>query len=101
MMYMREENEEDNETCQTMINSLTASLREEVLVETYYKVLIAQKVFELNFSEQFLKKLALCVKEKKVSEEVIYQEGEIPQKLFILVKGSVDRFLNKKNFLTA
>ncbi len=41
--------------------------------------------------------MALKVKEKRASEEKIYEEGEVPQKMFILMKGRLERVLSKRN----
>ena len=98
VQYKHEEQEqEDNETCEQMIADLPLSLNQELLRETYYKILSEEKIFKLNFSEDFLKELALKMKEKQVSEEVIFREGDVPQQLFILMKGRLESFLNKPN----
>jgi CRP-like cAMP-binding protein len=55
----------------------------------YGKLLHQHEVFRLNFSEGFLRELAVKVQEKRVNpEEHIYKQDDAPERLFFLLKGS-------------
>ena len=70
--YLNKEEQEDNEEGATIINSLAKTLKEEVLVDLYGRILMNKKLFSLNFSSKFLNELALKMKEKRIGpEEVI------------------------------
>ena len=55
-------------------------------------------MFALNFSNGFLMNLAIKMKEKRLGpEEVIYNELENSQRIYFLMKGDVDIFVNTKD----
>jgi hypothetical protein len=52
------------------------------------KILRSIPLFDQFFSVQFLKNLCLIIEEKKIKpQEIIYQTGDIPDKLFFLFHG--------------
>ena len=56
-----------------IINSLSASLKEELFVEAYGDFLKANRLFTNNFSEETLKKMIFCLKEVSFTPgDVIY-----------------------------
>jgi CRP-like cAMP-binding protein len=46
-----------------------------------------------------LRQLSLRIKEKRLCRDTLFEEGEILESLFILKKGKVESFLNKKNLI--
>lgn len=55
-------------------NFLASSLKKEVLVDIYGRILNNQKLFYLNFSQNVIRNLALVVKEKTLGpEEILYE----------------------------
>jgi len=55
-------------------------------------------MFRLNFSEKFLNKIALILKERKYGpEEVIYHPNDKGSMLYFILKGSVELYLPVKN----
>ena len=64
----------------------------------YGKILSSKKIFNLNFTQNFLMALAPKLKEKRLGpEEVIYNEKEMDQKIYFLMQGDVDLFINVKS----
>jgi hypothetical protein len=52
-----------------LVNELATSLKYEVQVEVYAKLMASFKIFGLNFSRPFLQKLAPYIKEVRVGPE--------------------------------
>jgi len=74
---------------------LAPSLREEVLKDIYRKIIQSKKFFKLFFSINFIDDLALRMNEIIVGpEEVIYKEGDDGERLYFIIKGKVEMFLN-------
>ena len=57
-------------------------------LDIYGKLLRQNKVFSLNFSDKFIDKIALKLKEKRIGpEEIIYNRGDDGNALFFVIKG--------------
>ena len=96
--YMQEENQEDNEKALLLLDKLSNSLKLEVLTDIYVKILRSKKIFYLNFSSEFLQELAPRMKEKRfMPEEIILNDAEVNDKIYIIMQGSVEMFLRLKN----
>ncbi|KAL4483600.1 hypothetical protein ABPG72_006666 [Tetrahymena utriculariae] len=93
----KEENNEEEDSSQ-MINSLPSSMREAITYDMNHKLLYEQKIFSLNFSKQFLDKLSLCMKQIKIGPEIsLFEQNQFDQKLYFILKGSVDMFISMSN----
>ncbi|EAR83914.2 cation channel family protein (macronuclear) [Tetrahymena thermophila SB210] len=74
------------------------SLKNELASEMYIKILNDQKVFRLNFSQGFIADLSLKMKEKRLGpEELIFQERDYLDRLYFLIKGQVELFVNVRD----
>jgi len=74
------------------------SLKDEVYLDIFGRLLKKSKIFSLNFSVEFLNTLALLLKERKYGpEEVIYHPNEKGTTLYFIIKGSVELYLPVKN----
>lgn len=61
----------------------------------YTKILNDQKVFKLNFSQDFILDMSLKMKEIRFGpEEIIFLENEYLDRLFFIIKGQVELFVN-------
>lgn len=88
--YILDEEQEDNENGHKLLNACTSVLRDEVLTEMYSKVLASRKEFRLNFSEEFLKKLAPKMRERSFGpEETIFEENDYPKCVYFLMRGNI------------
>ncbi|KAL4462117.1 hypothetical protein ABPG74_000962 [Tetrahymena malaccensis] len=93
----KEENNEDEDSSQ-MINNLPSSMREAITYDMNHKLLYEQKIFSLNFSKEFLDKLSLCMKQIKIGPEIsLFEQNQFDQKLYFILKGSVDMFITMNN----
>lgn len=61
--YMHEENKFGYKNGDLLLSSLSAKLKQEVLIDIYGKILHEYSVFNRNFSKEFLKQIALKMKE--------------------------------------
>ena len=92
----KEENSEDLEKEQVIINKLSNSLQHEVILNTTGQALKKMKLFSYNFSELFLQKLVLKMKQKRfVPEEIIFEEESQENSIFFIVKGKIELFINE------
>ncbi|KAL4456280.1 hypothetical protein ABPG74_014241 [Tetrahymena malaccensis] len=92
--YLYKEEMVSNESAEKDLEQIPISLKEDVYQDIYGKLLRQNKVFNLNFSLEFLDKLALKMKEKRFGpEEIIYREGDEGNTLYFLIKGNVQLFL--------
>ncbi|KAL4474221.1 hypothetical protein ABPG72_001760 [Tetrahymena utriculariae] len=95
--YLNDEKLEDNKEGENMLKELASSLKHEIAVDIYGKILNQKKIFFLNFTQPFLMDLAPKLKEKRLGpEEIIYNEGEIQPRIYFVMKGSVNLFINVK-----
>lgn len=76
-----------------MIQNLNAELQCEVHKDIYSKLLRKYKLFKTS-SKSFVEEVALLVKEKKIKpEEYIFKQGDVSDKLFFLLNGSLSVLL--------
>ncbi|EAR92302.2 cation channel family protein (macronuclear) [Tetrahymena thermophila SB210] len=95
--YLNDEKLEDNQEGENMLKELASSLKHEIAVDIYGKILNQKKIFFLNFTQPFLMDLAPKLKEKRLGpEEIIYNEGESQPRIYFVMKGSVNLFINVK-----
>ncbi|EAS03752.2 zinc knuckle protein (macronuclear) [Tetrahymena thermophila SB210] len=101
--YINKENQKNSSDGYEMISNLPQSLKDEVMQELYVKVILQNKLFKLNFSQNFIKELALFVKEIKIGPEIfLYHQNEQLDKLYFVLKGNIslmwkvkkDEFIN-------
>jgi len=85
----------NNEVSREIINKLSKSLREELLLNANGVILKHFKMFHNNFSEASLKKLVLVMKEVKcIPGDIIYLQNETNDPyLYIIKKGKIDLFV--------
>ena len=68
------------------------------MLDMYGKILKKTKLFKLNFSDEFINNLSLYLKEKRIGpEELIYNENTDPKKMYFLMSGNVNMFINVKS----
>ena len=78
------------------MSKLTRNLNEEVSIDIYKKTLIKSRLLKENFSDYTINKLSLRMKEKKcVPEEIIYNSGDIADKLIFVLSGELELYANK------
>lgn len=68
----QEENTQFKEEENIIINNLSQNLKEEILLESYGKILMNNSLFFINFSKKSLKEVIA----QKVFKEVMYTPGE-------------------------
>lgn len=98
--YLNNERNDADEEGSDLVNTLLApSLRDEVLKDIYGQIIRSKKFFRLIFSNNFIDELALKMKEKVIGpEELIYKEGESGDKIYFIVRGKVEMFLNVEQY---
>lgn len=74
-----------------IVQNLSESLKEELLLEANASVLRDIKMFSLNFSEEFLRKLIPLLQEVRYTpgDMVITKDDPFQQDLFIFLKGEI------------
>ena len=72
--YMHEENKFGYKNGDLLLTSLSSKLKQEVLMDIYGKILRDYSVFSANFSSNFLKKLALKMREMTFAPDDIIIE---------------------------
>ncbi|KAL4493517.1 hypothetical protein ABPG72_007525 [Tetrahymena utriculariae] len=100
--YLHDEQNEDNEDGQKLLSQCNSTLKNEVLTEMYGQILESRKEFRLNFSKEFIQKLALKMRERRLGpEEVIFKENEFCRRMYFVMRGSValqrTRMINHNN----
>jgi len=89
----------NNETTQEVINKLSRSLKEELLVNANGVVLKKFDLFQKNFSETLLRKVVFIMKEIKLFPgDLLYKPNELTDSsLYIIKKGEVELFVESSN----
>jgi len=76
---------------------LPPSIKEEVQKDIYGQIIRSKKFFRLILSDNIIDELALKMKERTIGpEEIIYKEGELGDKIYFILKGEVEIYLNIK-----
>lgn len=93
--YVWEEEHQASKETSDIIEKLSTSLKEELLLETNGKILQTIPFF-LNFSEKTLRKLTFKFKEVHyMPGDIIFQKGEYQSpSLFLLSKGRIELFFD-------
>ncbi|KAL4446137.1 hypothetical protein ABPG74_021676 [Tetrahymena malaccensis] len=74
-----------------VLDKLNDSLKEEVKVEYFGKIIINNKQFKKIFSKQFLMKLSLLMKDINLyPNEILQKKGSSPTRLYFIYKGSIN-----------
>lgn len=95
--YLNDERLEDNQEGENMLKELAGSLKHDIAVDIYGKILNSKKIFKLNFSQLFLMSLAPKLKERRLGpEEIIYNEEENQPRIYFVMKGNVNLFIKVK-----
>lgn len=90
----QEENTQNIEQEQKILNSLSTSLKEELLVEAYGTVLKNHPMFFANFSEASLRKVVSIIKDIKLipDETVFLQNEQSDFNIYFIMKGKIELF---------
>ncbi|KAL4463636.1 hypothetical protein ABPG73_007513 [Tetrahymena malaccensis] len=87
-----------------ILDNLTLTLRNQIKIEFYGRILQNYKLFNLNFSQDVRQELCLHMKEIILQPgEILYDIGQTNDKIFFLHKGSVEIVsfnINKQNSST-
>ncbi|EAR84430.2 cyclic nucleotide-binding domain protein (macronuclear) [Tetrahymena thermophila SB210] len=87
-----------------ILDNLTLTLRNQIKIEFYGRILQNYKLFNLNFSQEVRQELCLHMKEIILQPgEILYDIGQNNDKIFFLHKGSVEIIsfnFNKQNSST-
>ncbi|EAR96926.2 cyclic nucleotide-binding domain protein (macronuclear) [Tetrahymena thermophila SB210] len=95
--YLNKEQQEDTNEGVQLLQKLASSLKEEVFIDMYGRLLKSKKLFDLHFSQRFLNQLALKMKEMRFGpEEIIFRESDPGNKMYFILKGEVQMMLNMK-----
>jgi len=72
-----------------MIANLPSSMQQSILFDINNRVLIAQKIFALNFSKQFLDSLTMEMKTVKLGPEIDLYSNDIgaDDRVYFIIKG--------------
>lgn len=87
-------NDIGNEEGEKILNILSKNLKEDVVKNYFSKVLLQTKLFKLNFSKECLIHTSQSMKEIMFAPgEIIYRQGDLDDKVYIIRQGSVELFL--------
>ncbi|EAS04978.2 cyclic nucleotide-binding domain protein (macronuclear) [Tetrahymena thermophila SB210] len=76
---------------QILFQDLPQTLVEEICIKYYGRYLFQNKIMKLNFSENVLKALSNCMKEKNLApNEYLFHKGNSEQLVYFLVSGKID-----------
>ncbi|KAL4460796.1 hypothetical protein ABPG72_016603 [Tetrahymena utriculariae] len=76
---------------QILFQDIPKSLVEEICIKYYGRYLFQNKIMKLNFSENVLKALSYCMKEKNLApNEYLFHKGNNEQLVYFLVNGMID-----------
>ncbi len=74
---------------------MTKHLKSEVLIDIYMRILKQSRLLKDSFSEQTLRLICQCIKEKKFApDEEIFYKSDVVNKLIFVMEGEVMIFLN-------
>lgn len=90
----KEENAQNLEEEHKIIELLSSSLKEELLIEAYGSVLQKHPMFYANFSDNSLRKVVNIIKDiKMIPDETIFMEkGQDDPSIYFIMKGKVELF---------
>lgn len=76
---------------------LSTKLKDNINLDFYGKILYEMKLFRFNFSDELLTSISLQMEEKLFGPgELIYSQDEFDGKIYFIIKGKVELFINKK-----
>ncbi|EAR97190.2 cation channel family protein (macronuclear) [Tetrahymena thermophila SB210] len=95
--YIQTIEEDSPENGLSVVNQMSSQLKFQIFSDFYGKILSQHKYFALNYSKQTINKLSSRVQEKLfVPGEVIFEQGEQDMRLFYLIKGECEYYLQNK-----
>ncbi|KAL4488912.1 hypothetical protein ABPG72_005699 [Tetrahymena utriculariae] len=95
--YIQKIEEDNPENGLSVINQMSSQLKFQIFSDFYGKILSQHKYFALNYSKQTINKLSSRVQERLfVPGEVIFEQGEQDMRLFYLIKGECEYYLQNK-----
>ena len=90
----KEEKTQNIEKEQKIIDSLSKSLKEELMLQAYGEILKKHPMFYLNFSEKSLRKVVSIIKDIRLfPDEHLFSENEESNSLYFVMKGRIEMFL--------
>lgn len=90
----KEEKTQNIEKEQKIIDSLSKSLKEELMLQAYGEILKKHPMFYLNFSEKSLRKVVSIIKDIRLfPDEPLFSENEESNSLYFVMKGRIQMFL--------
>lgn len=98
----QEEFTQNSEMEQEIINKLSFSLKEELLLEAHGAILNNFPMFYANFSENILKQLLYKIKEIRLTpEDLIFSENDLNDKdIYFILKGKIQLSVGPKESQT-
>lgn len=92
--YIHDKEKDDPKIGMNILNSISKNLREEVQRDYFCKILLKSSLFTDNFSIKCLEQVALNMEETLYGPgEIIFKKGESDKKIFFIVKGSVELYM--------
>ena len=91
----KEEKLQNLEKEHQIIDSLSQTLKEELLMQAYGGILKRHPMFYSNFSEKSLRKIVNIIKDVRLfPDETLFLENDEDTKLYFVMKGKMELFLN-------
>ncbi|CAD8060203.1 unnamed protein product [Paramecium primaurelia] len=97
--YLKQERDTESE-CEKLMIHLSGNLNKEVKIDFYKNLLQNSKLIRQNFSQQFIEKLCILVKEQTfVPEEIISVEGQKVDRIYFILKGEVEAYISNNKII--
>ncbi|CAD8145901.1 unnamed protein product [Paramecium octaurelia] len=97
--YLKQERDTESE-CEKLLVHLSGNLNKEVKIDFYKNLLQNSKLIRQNFSNQFIEKLCILVKEQTfVPEEIISIEGQKVDRIYFILKGEVEAYISNHKII--
>ncbi len=94
--YINQKNKLSHERGEEILKNLSKRLRVELQQEFVGKVLQKQSILKNNFSSQFLKELAIYMRENTLAPgEIVYQHGENDPKMYYINQGEIEIYIDR------
>ncbi|CAD8064276.1 unnamed protein product [Paramecium sonneborni] len=97
--YLKQERDTESE-CEKLMIHLSGNLNKEVKIDFYKNLLQNSKLIRQNFSQQFIEKLCILVKEQTfVPEEIISIQGQKVDRIYFILKGEVEAYISNNKII--
>ena len=94
----KEEKTQNLEKEHIIIDSLSSSLKEELLLQAYGAILKKHPMFYTNFTEKSLRKIVHIINDVRLfPDEELFKKNEEENSLYFVMKGKMELFLTTKN----